>query len=47
MTNWIYFIHQYAPNVSTKAKKILETLGAFGNIRGSMPKNGNIKGLVQ
>jgi len=31
-------IHQYAPNVSTKAKKILETLGAFGNIRGQCPK---------
>ena len=42
---WQRHIYQWAPNVSTKAKKSLETLGAFGNIRGWMPKNGNIRGL--
>ena len=26
------------PNVSTKTKKNLETLGAFGNIRGAIPQ---------
>jgi len=30
-----------------KLKKKLETLAAFGNIGGTLPKNGNIKGIVQ
>jgi len=29
------------------ARKALETLGAFGNIRGKMPQNGNIRDIVQ